>query len=465
MSEVLVIELEGRQERRRLSEGRLSIGRGTGNDWVIQDPDPTPTLSRRHCVLEARGERFTVTDLGSTNGTLLNEKQVPPNVPTPVTPGDRIRLGRYILRVALERPAREAGMSAGLGNGHHSAPKGGRAPAVETRSLDDILGDFGAAESAPEPPPEQMPKPSLDDDPLGDLFAEPVPRPRPRPMPPPRDVGDTQGDHTPPHLESFRLEPPPWPRPSATELFFEEGGGEDVEETTQPPPSAAPARKVPPREEVASPPPAPAAQGDPSRALVAFLEGAGLAPGDVGAADPELFFRNVGFAFAAMAEGLRSLLAARALVKDHAGLERTRLRSSDNNPLKYSATSREAVLALLRQREMGYLPPRESIEMSLRDLRAHELAILEGLRAALKTVLERFDPKELEAQLDEASAVAVLLQGGRRAKLWELYTERYAEIAEAARRKFIGAFDEAFREAYGRKVREFGMSERADFRT
>jgi predicted component of type VI protein secretion system len=60
----------------------------------------------------------------------------------------------------------------------------------------------------------------------------------------------------------------------------------------------------------------------------------------------------------------------------------------------------------------------------------------------------------LEAKLDGSGMLANLLQGGRRARLWELYQERYEDIARSARSRFMGRLDDAFRSAYARKSAE-----------
>ena len=151
---------------------------------------------------------------------------------------------------------------------------------------------------------------------------------------------------------------------------------------------------------------------------------------------------------------MRELLAVRATVKDHAGLDRTQISAALNNPLKLSVNAREATAALLGGGEEGYLAPLPAVEASFRDLKAHELAILEGAQSAVEELLELFDPAELEQRLDDAGMMAVLVQGGRRARLWELYQERYGEIAGAARTRFMGRLDDAFRSAYARKSAE-----------
>jgi type VI secretion system protein ImpI len=80
--------------------------------------------------------------------------------------------------------------------------------------------------------------------------------------------------------------------------------------------------------------------------------------------------------------------------------------------------------------------------------------VLDGVQAAVDELLALFNPEALERNLDGAGLLANLLQGGRRARLWELYQERYEEIAKAARSRFMGRLDEAFRSGYSRKAAE-----------
>lgn len=50
----------------------LSIGRGLNNDIILEDT----RVSRHHAQLRYRSRRFWITDLGSTNGTYVNNEQV-----------------------------------------------------------------------------------------------------------------------------------------------------------------------------------------------------------------------------------------------------------------------------------------------------------------------------------------------------------------------------------------------------
>jgi hypothetical protein len=51
-------------------------------------------VSRKHALISSRGGIFTLTDLGSSNGTFLNGQQIQPNTPIPITNGDHIALGK-----------------------------------------------------------------------------------------------------------------------------------------------------------------------------------------------------------------------------------------------------------------------------------------------------------------------------------------------------------------------------------
>ncbi len=92
--------LSGPATMRTLSEGSLTIGRGTSNDWVL--PDPQQSLSRTHCAITAEGERFILTDL-SSNGVFVNGAQQPTERDSRIvlTDGDFFRLGDFTIKAVL----------------------------------------------------------------------------------------------------------------------------------------------------------------------------------------------------------------------------------------------------------------------------------------------------------------------------------------------------------------------------
>ena len=71
----------------QLSKQTVTIGSHPSNDLVIDDS----TVSRRHATVTRKTGRFELTDLGSTNGTLVNGKRV--RVPVALGRGDEIKFG------------------------------------------------------------------------------------------------------------------------------------------------------------------------------------------------------------------------------------------------------------------------------------------------------------------------------------------------------------------------------------
>jgi pSer/pThr/pTyr-binding forkhead associated (FHA) protein len=89
---VMLDERGGRVSTHRLA-GTLQIGRATS--CQIR-PDDT-YISQLHAKVFNRNGSWVVEDLGSTNGTYLNQRKV--TVPAEIAPGDRIRVGKTVIEV------------------------------------------------------------------------------------------------------------------------------------------------------------------------------------------------------------------------------------------------------------------------------------------------------------------------------------------------------------------------------
>ena len=86
-----------------LHPGELSIGREEGSEILLQDP----VVSHNHAVLRVHGERVTIEDLHSTNGTKVNGMAI--GRQTPLAPGDQLDLGGVILVIEQSRTAGPGG--------------------------------------------------------------------------------------------------------------------------------------------------------------------------------------------------------------------------------------------------------------------------------------------------------------------------------------------------------------------
>ena len=89
--------LVGEGKELPLRAGVNSFGRKAENDVCI----PDPYISGRHGQIEVSDQGIFFTDLGSTNGTMLNDAKLAPNMRTLVTPEDVIRLGSMEFQIRV----------------------------------------------------------------------------------------------------------------------------------------------------------------------------------------------------------------------------------------------------------------------------------------------------------------------------------------------------------------------------
>ena len=61
-------------------------------------------VSRNHAVIQPdeQGNGIVIVDLNSTNGTLLNQFKLPPELPYPIKDGDEIQFGNLLIHVFLK---------------------------------------------------------------------------------------------------------------------------------------------------------------------------------------------------------------------------------------------------------------------------------------------------------------------------------------------------------------------------
>ncbi|HHX65840.1 MAG TPA: protein kinase [Chloroflexi bacterium] len=75
------------------------IGRPGGAmpvDLDISFYDPDGYISRNHARVTVDQRQYSITDLGSVNGTYVNGRRLTPHVATPLRQGDRVRMGRVV---------------------------------------------------------------------------------------------------------------------------------------------------------------------------------------------------------------------------------------------------------------------------------------------------------------------------------------------------------------------------------
>lgn len=449
-----------------------SIGRADSNLLVL--PDPERTISRVHATVSHRDGVFVIEDRGS-NPTVVNGRALGKGRALPLACGDLVQIGGYALEVragtadppppapppaaaASPIPADWDPMRTGSTPFPASAAPAAAAAAPTTAAVRSTLSP--AASVLPDAAlPAATGAPSIDDlfglaDAAPDMDAEPhrmLPEGAELPL-----LADT----------GAALSAPPGspPSPAARDarrapVVSWDGNPRQamvVAASASPewPPAAAATRTdVAPEPSLVGP--ATETPSAPVDALLqAFLEGMGSegAP-KLRALTPELM-HLVGGLLAESVRGTIDLLHARAVVKNEMRADVTAIRPRQNNPLKFSPTAGVALQHLLTPTVPGFLPAQAAMRDAFQDLRAHELAVMAGVRSALTGLLQRFDPKTLEDHLSRKSGLESLLAGGRRAQLWQAYQTLFSQLSTEAEDDFHTLFGRAFLQAYEDRLDE-----------
>lgn len=126
---------------------------------------------------------------------------------------------------------------------------------------------------------------------------------------------------------------------------------------------------------------------------------------------------------------------------------------ANDNPIKSMASPAE-VLAFLfdpKRPAIGDADPVQAFSEACSELRSHQVALLEGMRAAVASALHRIDPKAIER---EHGTHLGMLNITRKSKLWDLSVAQHEQLARAMEEDFGKVFGEAILSAYNAQVRK-----------
>jgi pSer/pThr/pTyr-binding forkhead associated (FHA) protein len=173
MADLILEIVEGATAGRQIPlESVIDIGREPTLPIHLDDDTQ---VSRRHARLTAQGGGAVVEDLGSTNGTYVNDQPI--HAPRSLGPGDRVRVGLTVieLRTAQQVQARPSAVQA--------------RPQVTAVGGDVLV-----------PVPEQQLAPVADVPPAGSLQAEIAPPVQPQPVVPGFKAQETPAAFVPPEV-------------------------------------------------------------------------------------------------------------------------------------------------------------------------------------------------------------------------------------------------------------------------
>jgi type VI secretion system protein ImpI len=152
-------------------------------------------------------------------------------------------------------------------------------------------------------------------------------------------------------------------------------------------------------------------------------------------------------------DGLRDVLRAREELKEQFRLRITSVAARENNPIKFSANTEDALHNLLVRHNPAYLEPVAAFESAFDDLRIHQMAMLAGLRAGYQAMVTAFDPDTLEEKFERYVRRGGILGASAKPRYWDLYREVFEETTGDPDDSFRTLFGTAFSKAYEEQTR------------
>lgn len=475
--------MESGQIMTKTFEQHGTIGRASSNDWVLLDK--SRYISGKHGSIEKINDVYQITDT-STNGIYLNTNGSPignGGVAT-LKDGDQLLIGEFEITVSIREDVAFGNSPAtpGIATPNVNAHAG-----LESNESVDPLAFFPQPNepsgSMPAPPPVQSQIPNVD--PLsgfgGSAAASPTnseadnASPLHEPFTPPNAIPDdwnfgaessqNPGAAIPPAMpdisttasnpnvlpDNFNIAPAGQGQTPAPPAGLPERRQQQAVPPSQPPVSVAPAS-------IPSPTLHQSADNTNSNALQAFLGGLGLSELNIPESDVPAFMHNVGLMLRQTIQGSMSMLRARSNIKSGFRMSMTTIQAVENNPLKFCITVDEAIKNMFASSpNSSYLHPVQALQEGFGDIENHQLAVMAGMQAALKALIERFDPENLEPMFKQKGIGGKLLSGNKKASYWDAYANHFMEIAKYVEDDFQTVFGDEFSKAYETQIAKLNI--------
>lgn len=397
------------------SDAPLSIGRHSGNNWVLSDA--RRIVSNQHCVIEPQFSNFVLLDR-STNGVLVNGAPVDRSRGAFLRDGDVIEIADYRFDVRIQGAAASRGGSGPPRTDSSTpfsitsiladiAPAGvGATGALPGDSRNELFErqEIGRGGNSPLTPP------------LG-WDGHPQPSPDVSGLAPPSDAASgliDQMEHVQPTQSVVDLPRPRWEAPVQRQFLPEDWNSDPVDPdpfvAASPPQEAAPADVAPVKIQ----------EAEHSRILLkALAEGLGVDAALFAHADASTVLRNTGVMLATALSCLQSLMTDR----NKASLRLGAVSSDAGGPsfvLSLGGPTAEALIV----NAANFLAEakREEIDFLAKDfetLRRHESALLEGALEALCAIARESDSATLTSRLPAAAKLTPIPMV-KKAALWDM---------------------------------------------
>jgi len=438
-----------RSSRITLNQENATIGRHEDNTLVLFDPKRY--ISSHHALIEYNPPDYFVTDI-SANGVIVNQSSKPLGKGNKIKlkDGDQINIGDYTLYVKL---INDSAFSEALPIEPVKAQEPFDDPFAEFDSIQDPIKEaikdnelFPSSQKREELPQDLFSIPGLDNDSSkynvehrhDNTAFNNVPAYKEAYQPLPKKL-EEQKATTKPDKEASDFFPEDW-------FLDKENEADEIIPAKGFPPIEKP---NPPIVKISPKPETPTQTADFNNELVQyFLRGADLEHTKFSEGiNPQTFY-TIGAMLRASVQGTRDVLDGRARIKNEMHLDVTLIKPRENNPIKFSVSTDEALIKLLTPVDKGYLSPEKAINEAFDDIRSHQYSVIAGMKSALLAILKRFDPKVLEERLQKQSPIGANIPIHKQAKLWGLFEDLYETLEKETQDNFYHLFGQAFAETY-----------------
>lgn len=159
-------------------------------------------------------------------------------------------------------------------------------------------------------------------------------------------------------------------------------------------------------------------------------------------------------------EGMMQVLNFRKKIKEEFRINVTTIQPIENNPLKFSANVDDAMENMFIKENNAYQEPIDAVREGFQGIAEHQVAMLAGMQAAFRGMIERFDPEALEKRFEKYNKSG-LIHFGQKGKKWESYKEFHQELVNNMDNSFQHLFGYDFVQAYEDQMQRLAMTRKA----
>ncbi len=156
---------------------------------------------------------------------------------------------------------------------------------------------------------------------------------------------------------------------------------------------------------------------------------------------------TVGLLMRETMQGMMRVLKFRKKIKEEFRINVTTIQSIENNPLKFSANIDDAMENMFIKENNAYKAPVDAVKEGFQGIAEHQVAVIAGMQAAFRGMIERFDPNNLESRFEKYKSSS-LLSLGQKSKRWNAYKQYHQGLIDNLDDSFQHLFGYDFVQAY-----------------